>query len=361
MRFRQILAVKETREGEGRVALTPKATALLVSKNYRVLIETDAGLHAGFNNINYIDAGAEIFSLTPSGFPTDTFIVRVKRANKETELLENEYFHKTIGMLGFLSPFAPDDHVADWQASGITTLSFDVFKNLSIDDPKNALAAMSRIAGRLAFKDALTRYKGNQPIKLTVIGTGPAAFSAAFEAVSDGIPVQVFGRKAHHRATLEAAGIIYHVIPNTEQQTNFIRPYLTEETIIITAARTEGEKAPLLIDEESLCALPCNAVVVDLAVNEGGNVIGSKSDQIIIVENKVLIINISGYPKIEPRSSSEAYAQCVVSLLTEIMTPEGNISFENELVKESWVTHDGQRNISLYEDFEESNRHAIRL
>lgn len=359
--FKQILVVKETREGEGRVALTPQAVSLLVKKQYRVLIEKDAGLNAGFTNSEYVNSGAELFSLTSSGFPANTFIVRVLRPSKERELIENKYFHENTAMLGFLFPFVADNHIAAWQELGLTTLSFDLFKSISIHDPQNAQAAMSRIAGRLAFKDALKHYKGDKQATLTVIGTGAAGISAAFEALKYSVPVQVFGRKESHRTELEAAGITYYVLPDTEKQIDFIKQHLADATIVITAARTAGKKAPLLIDIESLNFLPSSAVVVDLAVSNGGNVTGSKHDQIITVGNGVSIINISGYPKTEPRSSSEAYAQCVVSLITEIMPPDGDISFKNALVKEGWVTNEGQRHDSLYDEFDESEADSLRL
>ena len=137
------------------------------------------------------------------------------------------------------------------------------------------------------------------------------------------MPVKVFGRKESRRAELEAAGIQYFVLPVVEKQISFIQEHLTEETIVMTAARTPGRKCPVLIDEKSLSILPSSAVVVDLAISNGGNVVGSKYDQIIAVGNDVSIINTSGYPKKEPRPSSETYAECVASLLMEIMSPEG--------------------------------------
>jgi NAD/NADP transhydrogenase alpha subunit len=147
---------------------------------------------------------------------------------------------------------------------------------------------MSRIAGRLAFLDALEHYSGDKP-RLTVIGAGSAGISSAFEAIKQGVPVQVFGRKESQRAKLEAAGITYYVLPEVEEkQIDFIKPYLAEETIVITAARTPGKKAPLLIDETSLCFLPSNAVVVDLAISNGGNVAGNKHDQVIHLDTGVM-------------------------------------------------------------------------
>ncbi|MFI4955530.1 MAG: hypothetical protein ACHP9Y_06410, partial [Gammaproteobacteria bacterium] len=77
MHFDQILVVKETRENEKRVALTPPGVALLTQQGYRVLIEEDAGVQSGFSNSEYAAAGAEIFILGAPGIPANTFIVRV--------------------------------------------------------------------------------------------------------------------------------------------------------------------------------------------------------------------------------------------------------------------------------------------
>jgi H+-translocating NAD(P) transhydrogenase subunit alpha len=260
--------------------------------------------------------------------------------------LENKLFHGNTAMMGFLDPLDPleaKDRLSVWQALGITTFSMDLIKSLSVNDPKNMQAAMSRITGKLAFQDGLKRYGGEGPVKLTVIGTGPAALSAAFAARSAGIPVQLFGRREVYREELEKLRILYRILPDSINQIAFIRNYLKEETIVITAARTPGARAPLLIDEESLRALPKGAVVIDLSVNEGGSVAGSKSDQ-VVVSNGVSIVHVSGYPKEEPRLASEAYAKCLACLLLEVLSPQGEIRLEHELLKECWVTHNGHCN-----------------
>ena len=214
--IKQVLVVKETREGESRVALTPETISSLSSRQYRVLVETGAGLKAGFTDFDYIKAGAEIFVLSSEGFPADTLILRVKLPNESREHLEKKLFHENTFIMGFLDSLnssIAEARIADWQAMGVTTFSVDLFKSLLIHDPKNMQAAMSRIAGRLAFKDGLKRYIGENPVKLTVIGTGPAAFSAISEARKAGIPVQVFGRQERHRIELEMAGVLYHILP----------------------------------------------------------------------------------------------------------------------------------------------------
>lgn len=81
--------------------MTLEAVDLLVSKQYRILVETGAGLNAGFKDSDYTNAGAEIFMLTSTGFPADTLILRVKRGNKTRELIENKLFHANTIIFGF--------------------------------------------------------------------------------------------------------------------------------------------------------------------------------------------------------------------------------------------------------------------
>ena len=91
---------------------------------------------------------------------------------------------------------------------------------------------------------------------------------------------------------------------------------LTDEAAM-TAARNIGQKAPLLIDELGMKALPTGSVVIDLGTGEGGSVVGSQGDKTLAMERNISVVNVSGYPKAEPRKASEAYALCMVNLLQD--------------------------------------------
>lgn len=119
---------------------------------------------------------------------------------------------------------------------------------------------------------------------------------------------------------------------------------------MIAAARTPQQKAPLLIDEESLRILPKGCVVVDLAISQGGNVVGSQRDQ-VMTTNGVSIVNDSGYPRLKPKEASGVYAKCLINLLAEVLRPTGELLLDHELLRECWVTHEGKRNSLLFEGF----------
>lgn len=335
MKVEQIIVAKETREGEGRVALTPTAVASLLEKYPHIMIETGAGFPAGFTDEEYIQAGASIFKLDSTPLPSKSLLLRVKRPNKIRECVENELIPAGTVMIGFLDPFdvGNENHIAKWQSLSITTISLELL-HLTSNDLRNAQAAMSHFAGRLALKDALRRYQGALPRRVTILGTGPAGLGAAYAARELQLPVQLFGRQERHRKDVEAHGIIYYILPTTDQPA-FIARHLSKETIIVAAVRNIGEKTPLLINEASLATIPEKAVIIDLCTGEGGAVVGSKEDEVIIIDRDISIVNVSGYPKAEPKAASEAFAQCMVNLLLDIITPEGEVNLKSGLLRQS--------------------------
>lgn len=203
---------------------------------------------------------------------------------------------------------------------------------MSSDDRRNAQAAMSRFAGELALLDALKHYEGTAAKKVTIIGTGPAGLSAALCARKLQLPVQLFGRKEQYRNKIESSGIEYHVLP-IEKQCTFIHKYLTNQTIIITAARVIGEKSPILIDEESFALLPADSVIVDLSAGEGGSVVGSRQDVVKLIERGIKIVNISGYPKMRPKEASAAFADCMIHLLQTFIDSRNEVALDNSLLE----------------------------
>ncbi len=315
--------MKETRHGESRVALIPNDVLLLVENGYHVNVEHNAGLTAGYDNEEYKLAGAHIINFNVGNkhshdtelkhLLSNALILRVKRANRQREQWENDYFSNKTIMMGFLDPFDKDHkHISEWLDSGITTFSLDQLQ-LPRNDPKNTLAAMSKIAGNLAFKDALEHYSNNEKPEVIIIGTGAAAFSAAKSAESKGFSVCMFGRSEKYRKQIVSSNIAYKLLPktdNTNAQVEYIRSYLEAPGIVITAARAAGQKAPILIDRKSLSIMHPSSIIVDLSA-DGGNVEGSVPDHIIRTEQGVTIINISGYPKKNPKLASELYSNAV--------------------------------------------------
>ncbi len=318
--LKNIVVVKETRDGEGRVALTPSTVVKLSEINFKVMVEKGAGVLAGFSDSDYKQVGADIIDITKDALPSNCITLRVKRADSRYSEREAKLLLNTKLMIGFLDPFDVnnENHIKKWQSQGIQTCSLELL-SLTSEDPKNAQAAMSRFAGRLAMLDALKKYQGDRIKNVAIFGTGPAGINAALTARKHNLSVTIFGRRSLYRQSVEKCKIEYLVLPNLNQK-EFIKKHISNSNIILTAARIIGENSPLLIDQDCIKSLPDNTVIVDLSTGEGGNVLGSQKDKTILFERGITVTNLSGYPKMNPEEASIDYSDCMLHILMDLIT-----------------------------------------
>ncbi len=309
----QMLVVKETRAGELRVGLTPADAKKLVSAGHTVFVEHDAGKGAGFSNNEYEKAGAKIRVLDAENreayknfFKDINMIVRVKRPHHARELLENQVIQKNTIMIGALDPLERhSEHLSGYHKAGIIAYSVDQME-LSLDDPMNILAAMSKIAGKLALLDAINK-SALTIKKVVIIGFGVVGRSAFAEAIDKKIHVNVFVTNDKQKQEVEIMGgeaIVLDKDVDLKSQQQSIQKNISDADIIITSARKPNQAAPLLIPRETIEIMQSGAVIVDMALSEGGNVEGSEHDATHVFANGVIVTNVSGYPKAMPHEAS---------------------------------------------------------
>ncbi len=331
------LIPKETRAGETRVALIPSDAALLIQRGVQVFLEHDAGVQAGFTDHDYERLGVRIRFLQDESltsyaalFEDINLIVRVKRAAVERERLEIRVMQPGTVMMGALDPLESNSsHRHDYQSAGLIPLSIDQL-DLPVNDPMNVLAAMSRIAGRLAMIDAVE--KCQRPIhKVVILGYGVIGQAAFAEARQQGLSITVMLSNAQAAAEIIAQG--GHVVLLAKQdalaqQQMMVCDTLLDADVVISSARHANQQAPLLIPETTLACMQPGSVIVDMALSEGGNVAGSEHDATVSLGNGVLVTNVSGYPKAAPHLASQWWSsasrhflchlldECMAKLLT---------------------------------------------
>lgn len=322
-----IFLAKESRAGEQRVALVPADVAVLSEKGHSVFIESGAGSAAGFNDADYQSAGATVVNIPELSFNTlsnifkeITMIVRAKRPDREREQLESKTFQPGTILIGALDPFESNsNHIAEYHEAGIHAYSIDQ-EPLPIDDPANLLASMSRLAGKLALEDAVSKSQG--PVKnVVIIGYGTAGKAALQQALSRSYSASVIVGSEKKVNDLKEEGVKAHAVdrslPLQEQQMKILS-IIKEADIVITTARKSGQVAPLLIPKHSLDQMKPHAVIVDMAISEGGNVFGSKHDETIKTDRNLLITNVSGYPKIIPHEASILWSQATLGFILRL-------------------------------------------
>jgi NAD(P) transhydrogenase subunit alpha len=341
-----IIIPRETLHGEQRVAVVPEDVSAL-KRFGKIFIEKGAGIGAGFTNEEYLSKGAEIIDIGESPSPDlqklygqSQLILRVKRASREREIVENHLLPRDVLMIGFLSPLdKTTPHVDEWRDRQITTVTLD---QLPFDqqDEKNVLAAMSRIAGQLAVRDALT--KNPKANRVVVIGTGSVGLSAIDESLRNGLEAHVVGTRPQDPNTAYQFLHLPPSLPLSAQQEK-LRSVLENADIVIASARRANERAPLLIPKSTLEKMKPGSVIVDLSLTEGGNVEGSVEDQTLKLGNGVIVTNQSGYPKLDPRNASILFSKCMVKIVEALWQEK----FKGPLVEAAFVTRDGKVNPQL--------------
>jgi len=329
-----IFLVKESRAGERRTALVPQDIAALVKQGHTVSVESQSGLEAGYSDDDYRAVGANIVNIDQTNensyknaFAQAEIIVRAKRPNHQREGLENRAINHGTIMIGALDPLETgSNHIAEYNKAGIKAYSIDQ-ADLPPTDPMNVLAAMSRLTGKLALQDALSKHEESVH-KVVIIGLGQVGKSALEEARHLNLPVSVIVSSDANINQLEEQGIPTHFVDRTlpiEVQQTAIRSIISDADIVITTARQAGQKAPLLIPSSTLDQMKPNAVIVDLPISEGGNVQGSRHDETIISDRGVKITNVSGYPKAMPKEASILWSQASLQFILRLSEGTENL------------------------------------
>lgn len=319
MKTFNILVTKETRAGELRVSLIPNDVQTLVNKGHKVFVEQDAGKGAGFSDQDYQQAGAVIRYITGDTleayqhyFKNIDVVVRAKRPERSREIFENKAMSSGTIMIGALDPLEKNSsHIDEYHHAGIIAYSTDQL-NLSPDDPMNLLAAMSKIAGRLALLDAIKKF--HSPInikKFVIIGFGTVGRAAFAEAMEHKLPTLVILSNPIVAKEIETHGgktLLLDSHAELTQQQQQIKNALIDADLVITSARKANQPAPLLIPHDTLQQMQRGSVIVDLALSEGGNVEGSEHDATHLLGNGIIVTNTSGYPKSHPAEASQLWS-----------------------------------------------------
>jgi NAD(P) transhydrogenase subunit alpha len=260
-------------------------------------------------------------------FSNINMIVRAKRPNQSREQLEVKLIAPETIMIGALDPFEKhSQHVESYKTRGIHSYSIDQL-DLPADNPMNILASMSGIAGKLALQDVLNKTTIKNPQRCIIIGAGTAGMAAIDEALAHQLEVTVVLTSSSKGKRIVEKGGEFVVLDKgaslTDQQAH-IKKILHDADVVVASARRPKENAPLLIPASTLETMKQGACIVDLAISEGGNVEGSEHDKTVVLGNKVVVTNVSGYPKVQPRLSSIKWSKASLAFIELLSIDQNN-------------------------------------
>ncbi len=357
---------KENKYKEARVALTPDVVKDLVKKGYQIIVEKDAGVNSYIKDEDYINAGGFIGDKNKV-YQADVVLKVNPPLPEEVALMKKEAV-----LISFMWALTNTALVEACQKAGISSFSMDAIPRISRAQKMDALSSQANLAGYKAVILAadhlgkvlpmMTTAAGTiKPSKVVIFGAGVAGLQAIATAKRLGAIVEVSDIRPETKEQVESLGGKFIEVKGDEsikveggyvknvseeflkKQQELVAKHVQEADIVITTALIPGKKAPLLVTEQMVKSMRNGSVIVDMAVEQGGNVAGSKLNEIIKASNGVTIIGESNLPSLLSMNASQLYAKNIQAFLLHLSDSNGfKWEMEEEITKGSLIVHKGQ-------------------
>ena len=365
----KISVPRETHPGETRAPLTPDSAAKLVKLGAQVEVEAGLGTAAGFPDDAYTKAGATLTTDRKALLSSGDIVLRLRKPPvDDIALLKPGCIHASL-----LDPFNEKELVQKFAERGVSAISMEFIPRTTRAQKMDVLSSQANLGGYEAVILA-ARYSNKifpmmttaagtiLPSKVFIIGVGVAGLQAIATAKRLGAKVTAYDTRPVVEEQVKSLGAQFLKIDigETGQTKDGYAKALTEEQIqkqrdamkktcadsdvVISAAQVFGRKAPILVTAEMLDAMKPGSVVIDLAVDTGGNVEGVKYNE-IIDRNGVKIVGIANLPGRVPLHASQVYAANLVNLIEEFWDKKEKVftlKLDDEIIKGCLVTHGGK-------------------
>lgn len=342
--------------GETRVAATPDTVRRLLKAGFTVSVEHDAGVQAHISDGAYAEAGAAlVMSCQVSSAWSDADVV-LKVAPPSLD--EVALMREGALLIGFLSPSSELDVVRALRDRGVTAMAMELVPRISRAQTMDALSSQASIAGYKAvllaasrldryFPLLMTAAGTVQPSRVVVLGAGVAGLQAIATARRLGASVEVSDIRPAVKEQVESLGGKFIEIPmhedgedadgyakqltpeQLEEQRLIVRERIIAADAVITTAVVPGRKAPILIPAETVEAMRPGAIIVDLAVAQGGNCELSVAGEDVVAHG----VTILGHPNLPATLATDAsmlYSRNVSALLLHLADDEANVAIDPE-------------------------------
>ncbi len=363
---------KEIMEGENRVAVTPDVAKKLIKQGFEVQVEANAGLNAGFTDEDYLNAGAKIIDDVNSLYSNADIVLKVQRPFEHPSgKHEIDMIKSGTTLISFMYALHYPQVAKQCAEKGINVIAMDMIPRTTLAQKMDALSSQANIAGYKAvimtanvlgkiFPLMMTAAGTIQPAKVVIMGAGVAGLQALGTAKRLGAIVEVSDIRPQVKEEVQSLGGRFIEVETSEdmqdesgyakeaseeflqKQKELIFKHITQADIVITTALVPGKKAPVLVTEEMVKNMRPGSVILDMAVEFGGNCELSEKGKTVKKYN-VTIIGEPNLPSLVPTHASEMYAKNLLALLEHI-SKEGKLELnrEDEIVKGSLVCYNNQ-------------------
>ena len=367
----RIGALKESFDGEARVAVTPSSALHLQKLGHEVHVESGAGARSGFSDAAYERAGVTVHPAAPALLAAVDVVAKV-RPPSEGELA---MMREGQTLISFFYPGQNSELLEQARGRGVNAIAMDMVPRISRAQKMDALSSMANIAGYRSVIEAANnfgRFFTGQvtaagkvpPAKVLVVGAGVAGLAAIGAATSLGAQVYAFDVRPEVAEQIESMGAEFVFLDFADQlqdgatsggyaapsspeflakQLEKFRDLAPEMDIVITTALILGRPAPKLWTEDMVRAMKPGSVIVDLAAERGGNCDLTVPDEKIVTENGVTIIGYTDFPSRMGAQASELYGNNVRHMMADL-TPakDGALvhDMEDDVIRGATVTRE---------------------
>ena len=367
-----ISVLKESVDGEKRVALVPESVKRLAKQGITILVQEGAGVEAGFRPSDYEAAGAAIISNYDELLSDGNIFLKIQVVCLQDGMLEIvDPIKKGSVIIGFMGPFKYIHNIQALAERELSTFSMELVPRISRAQRMDALSAMSSAAGYKAvllaastlnkfFPLMMTAAGTISPANILVIGAGVAGLQAIATAKRLGARVKAFDTRPVVKEQVESLGAEFVSLETSEEaQANsgyaeemsedfyrhehaIISEHLQTTDALNTTAQVFVKSAPLLITEEMVQTMRYGSVIVDLAAEQGGNcelTVPGKN----VERHGVNILSPLDLPSSVSYHTSEMFSRNVTALLSEMLdNGELNIDLDDEVISGTILTHEGK-------------------
>ncbi len=367
---------KERRSGEQRVAASPDTVKKLTALGINVVVETGAGLAAAMTDEAYRDAGASITPDYSSTVGAADVVLKVRRPLLAGEGSVDELRPLVRGamLIAILDPYDTPEAIAAYADAGIDAFAMELMPRITRAQSMDVLSSQSNLAGYKAVLDATAVFGRALPMMMTAAGTVPPARClvmgagvAGLQAIATarrlGAIVSATDVRPAAKEQVESLGASFVAVEDEEfkqaetaggyakemsdaykeKQAALIAETIRKQDIVICTALIPGRPAPTLVSEEMVASMKPGSVIVDLAVERGGNCPLSRPDEVVEAHGVKIVghTNVAGRIAVD---ASSLYAKNLLNFLTPLIVKESgalSIDWDDEFIKGTALTKNG--------------------
>ncbi len=359
---------KETHPGETRVPFIPSSVDRLVKKGAQIIIESGLGSSIGASDDDYKKAGASVSDRQNILSNSDILLRLRKPPAEEVSKLKKGSLH-----ISFLDPFNERNLVNELAKSQISAISVEMIPRTTRAQKMDALSSQANLGGYVSVVLAAERLTKIFPMLMTpagtitparvfIIGAGVAGLQAIATAKRLGARVEAFDTRPVVKEQVQSLGAKFIEIDlgetgqtkdgyakaltpeQIEKQRQGMAKICSQSDVVITTAQLFGRKAPMLLTKDMVAQMKPGSIIIDMAVETGGNVEGSKVNEEVNI-NGVRIIGLGNLPGRVAVHASQMYSSNLHNFLEEYWDKDAKtfkLNTEDEIIKGCLITHQGQ-------------------